>query len=162
MGRDAHRRAARNGAAPGVLDPYAERTVTAAAEGIIPATDTPGATDAGVTAFVDRMLSDWHTPDERERVLNGLRALDARSRERHGRDFADCAAPDQAAMLAALDDEVTALRRRDDPAADEHWFARFKFLTAFGYCTSEVAMHRTLRIYPLPTRYDGCAPIGPA
>lgn len=158
LGRDVHRRAAAPNAGLRVLSPHAERTVTAAAERIIPATDTPGATDAGVSAFIDKMLADWHTPAERERFLAGLPDLDTRCRTRGGRDFVHCAVADQVAVLTALDDDVTALRAGGGGAANQHWFAMLKYLTVYGYCTSEVGM-RTLQLYPLPSRYDGCAPI---
>lgn len=162
LGREVHRRAATDGSASRALDPHAERTVTAVAERILPASDTPGATDAGVTAFIDTMLTDWYTPAERARVLRGLRDLDARCRALRGRAFIDCSEPDQVAAVTALDDEVTARRRRGLRDANDHWFAMIKYLTVFGYCTSEVAMRRTLRAYPPPTTYDGCAPVGPA
>lgn len=162
LGRDVHGRAASDGATLRALDPHAERTVTAAAERILPAGDTPGATDAGVTAFIDKMLADWHTPAERDRFLAGLPELDARCRALRQRDFVDCDDADQTAVLTALDDEVTALRRRGaGPAANERWFAMLKYLTVFGYCTSEVGMRQTLRAYPPPTRFDGCAPLEP-
>jgi hypothetical protein len=154
----------RRPAAQGVraLDAHARRTVALAAERIIPASDTPGATDAGVVAFVDRMLADWYTADERDRVLAGLRELDGRCRALRGRDFADCDERDQVAVLTAFDDEVT--RRRRTPGSgnpNDHWFAMLKYTTVFGYCTSEVAMRRTLGAWPRPTRYDGCAPVPP-
>ena len=34
------------------------------------------------------------------------------------------------------------------------------YTTVFGYCTSEVAMRRTLGSWPRATLYDGCAPVG--
>ena len=135
-----------------VLDAHALQTVTIAAERIIPATDTFGATDAGVSAFIDKMLADWHTPAERDRFLAGLPELDARCRARAGKDFVDCAAADQVAVLTALDDEARSATSR------EHWFARLKYLTVYGYCTSEPGM-RALGLFPVPWRYDGCAPV---
>jgi hypothetical protein len=147
LGRDVHRRATAR-----VLSPHDERTVAAAAEGVL-----PGAPDAGASAFIDKMLADWHTPAERERFLAGLPELDTRGRMRGGRDFADCATADQVAVLTALDDEVTALRAaRGGIAANQHWFAMLKYLTVYGYCTSEAGM-RMLGLYPLAGRYDGCA-----
>jgi gluconate 2-dehydrogenase gamma chain len=148
FGRDVHRRGATTGRA---LDGHALQTVTIAAERIIPATNTPGATDAGVSAFIDKMLADWHTPAERDRFLAGLPELDARCRARAGKDFVDCAAADQVAVLTALDDEARS-------TSGEHWFARLKYLTVYGYCTSEPGM-RALGLFPLPWRYDGCAPV---
>ncbi len=64
LGRDVHR------GAP------VRRTLSAvdvAAERIL-----PGAAAANVGAFIDKMLTDWHTPEERERFLAGLKELDAR------------------------------------------------------------------------------------
>ena len=139
--------------------------VTAAAERIIPASDTPGATDAGVTAFVERMLADWYTPAERQRLLDGLADLDARSRAARDRDFIALGEADQVAILTAVDDEVTALRRSPTPGAgnpDDHWFSMLKFLTVWGYFTSEAAMRDTLGQWPMAGRYVSCAPYEPA
>ncbi len=145
LGRDVHRRAASH-AARHALTAHAEQTVAIAAERILPATDTPGATDAGVSAFIEKMLTDWHTPAERERFLAGLHDLDARCHARASHDFVDCSEADQVAVLTALDD------------AREEWFARLKYLTVYGYCTSEVGQ-RALGLWPQPWRYDGCAPV---
>ncbi|MGH7520605.1 MAG: gluconate 2-dehydrogenase subunit 3 family protein [Gemmatimonadales bacterium] len=149
LGRDVHRGA--GGDRPLLaLTAHAERTVAAAAERIIPATDTPGTTAAGVTAFIDKMLADWHTPAERDHFLAGLRDLDARCRARASHDFVACAEADQVAVLNELDAEAAPVR--------DHWFGRLKYLTVYGYCTSEAGM-RALGLFPLPWRYDGCAPV---
>jgi len=148
------------GPSGGVLDAHNRRTVVLAAERIIPAGETPGATDADVVTFVDRMLADWYNSDERDQFLAGLRELDARCRARHGKDFADCDERDQVAELTAFDDDAAARRRMPGANPNEHWFAMLKYTTVFGYCTSEIAMRRTLGAWPRPTRYDGCAPVG--
>src|SRR5688572_26542098 len=107
LGREIHAQ----GAGSPALSPAASRAVTAAAERILPASDTPGATDAGVTEFIDRMLSDWFHPDERAGFLAGIPELDRRSRARSGRAFADSTEADQVGVLTALDGELTALRQ---------------------------------------------------
>lgn len=150
--------------ASGALDARQSATVTAAAERIIPASDTPGATDANVTAFIDRMLADWYTPAERQRLLAGLAELDGQSRAAHGRDFVGLGEADQVEVLTAVDDEVTALRRTPSTGAgnpDDHWFSMLKFLTVWGYFTSEAAMRDTLGQWPMAGRYVGCAPYEP-
>jgi hypothetical protein len=149
FGRGVHRGAG-SGATP--LS-HVQRIVNIAAERIL-----PGATEANVGAFIDKMLTDWHTPEERERLLAGLRDLDARCQASARRDFVDCAEAEQVAVLTALDNEVTALRAGPgNQRANQHWFAMLKFLTVYGWCTSETGM-RALGLYPLPSRYDGCAP----
>lgn len=160
FGTGVHRQSAAMQQGARALDSHARRTVVLAAERILPASDTPGATDADVVSFIDRMLADWYTPEERDRFLTGLRELDARCRALRGREFADCEPADQVAVLTAFDDAVTASRRTPGGASpNDHWFAMLKYLTVFGYCTSEVAMRRTLGYWPRPTRYDGCAPV---
>lgn len=137
FGRDVHRRASQDPALR-ALSAQQARTVAVAADRILPGAD--------VRAFIDKMLADWHTPAERERFLAGLADLDKRCRARAAHDFVDCMEPDQVAVLTALDE------------AADHWFARLKYLTVYGYCTSEAGM-RLLRLHPLPMRYDGCAPL---
>ena len=150
LGRDVHRSG--DGAAR-ALTPHAERTVTIAAERIL-----PGAGAAAVTPFIDKMLADWYTPEERRRFLAGLPELDAKARARVSAGFLACAEADQIAVLTALDDEVTALRAASGNAANQHWFAMLKYLTVYGWCTSEAGM-RALGLFPLPGRYEGCAPV---
>ena len=72
----------------GALADYEYRTLSAPQQDlmaalvdqIIPATDTPGAAQAGVPQFADLMLTDWYAPDERAEFLAGLDAVDARAR----------------------------------------------------------------------------------
>jgi gluconate 2-dehydrogenase gamma chain len=148
LGRDVHLRGSGR-----ALGSHALQTVATAAERIIPATDTPGATDAGVAAFIDKMVTDWYTPVERTRFQAGLPELDTRCRARAGKDFVSSAESVQVAVLTELDSEAAGSR--------DHWFAMLKFLTVYGYCTSEPGM-RALGLHPLPGRYDGCAPIDAA
>ena len=153
LGRDAHARSGDGSLR--VLDAHADATVIAAAERVIPADGTPGATDAKVDRFIDHMLADWYPPAVRDRVLEGLKELDRLSRARNGRLFVDAAKSEQVALLTTLDQEATATR---PSSGDEHWFLTFKYLTVWGYCTSEVAQRETFKAYPFPGRYDGCAP----
>jgi gluconate 2-dehydrogenase gamma chain len=162
LGRDAHATPARDAAGHShgvVLDARAAAIVTAAAERIIPATDTPGATEAGVTAFVETMLSGWYAPADRDRLLDGLRELDLRAQSLYTRTFAGCNPAQQTALLATYDDVVSAMRAAQDTNANAHWFAILKYLTVWGYCTSEAGMRQMLGTWPLPMRYDGNATV---
>ncbi len=85
------------------LTPAQERLVAAVAEHVLPTTDTPGAREARVSEFVDRMLAEYYPAADRERFVAGLGRLDARARRRHGRAFLECSAPEQYAMVDALD-----------------------------------------------------------
>lgn len=159
LGEDAHRRVRDGTASPGVLTPVELAAVTAATECIIPRTDTPGATDAGVAAFIDVMLSEWYPAEDLERVRGKLAQLDAQAQRLVGKPFAKAPHERQVAIITVLDDEVTSLRRRNPAAANAHWFAILKYLTVWGYCTSEVAMREVLHSFPPPMDYNGAAPL---
>jgi gluconate 2-dehydrogenase gamma chain len=76
------------------------------AEQIIPTTDTPGAREAGVHRFIDRMLAEYYTPDERAAFLAGLADVDSRARAARGKTFVALSAVEQHALLVALDAEA--------------------------------------------------------
>lgn len=158
---DAAHRALRDQASVGwrALSASEARTVAIVAEHIIPRTDTPGATDANVTAFIDTMLADWYAPAEAQAFRTGLGELDARARALHNQAFMSCTGPQQIALVEAFDTAVTTMRTQRGTDANAHWFAVLKYLTVWGYCTSEPGMRRHLRSHPLPMRYDGNVPV---
>ena len=59
---------------------HQNETVATIAELIIPKTDTPGARDAGVPAFIDVMVADWGDDEQRQMFTTGLANVDERSR----------------------------------------------------------------------------------
>jgi hypothetical protein len=149
-GREVH---AAIGAAPqsgGALPADAMRVLTPMCERIIPADDTPGATEAGVPAFIAHMLANWYDEPDRARVVAGLASLDGITRTRHGQSFDACSIAQQDAMLLELD--------REGP---NHWFGLVKLLTIWGYYTSEIGVVDELGQVGSAGRYDGCAPYAP-
>ena len=144
--------------AASLLTPRRARVMAAMAEAIIPATDTPGASEAGVSDFVAALVDGWLDDDDRDRFLAGLDTVDPAARDRFGRDFADGAPDEQAALVGDLDAELT--RLRDDPDADEtrHFFHDVKRFTLTAYFTSEAGLeaigHRTTF-----RAFEGCAPL---
>jgi hypothetical protein len=124
--------------------------VTLLSDMIIPRTDTPGASDVQVTAFIDHLLAEWYRPDEVDPFLAGLEALDARARTEHGQRFVDLAEPARVALLTAID------RGKGERGSAEAAFARLKSLTVYGYFTSERVMTEVTREPMIPGRFDGC------
>lgn len=55
-----------------IFNAHQNETVATIAELIIPATDTPGARAALVNQFIDLIVAEWYTEEERSRFLNGL------------------------------------------------------------------------------------------
>jgi gluconate 2-dehydrogenase gamma chain len=95
---------------------------------IIPRTDTPGASDAGVPAFIDRRLAG--NPQLAALFRSGMKALDADSQTRFGAGFA-AVTPEQRVELLT-------------PRQEEPFFRAMKGLTVDGYYTSEAGLTQEL------------------
>jgi len=141
-----------------VLTPHQNETVATIAELIIPKTDTPGAREAGVPAFIDVMLADWGDDDQRKMFTDGLANIDERSRGAYAKDFIGCTPEQQAEVLQDLDYELARLR---DAKADtsRSFFGAMKWLTLTGYYTSEVGSTSELHYRVVPGRYEPCYPL---
>jgi gluconate 2-dehydrogenase gamma chain len=53
--------------------------LTAVADTMIPATDTPGAVGAGVPAAFDKLVANWASPAQRTQLLAALAAIDTKA-----------------------------------------------------------------------------------
>jgi len=150
------------------LAPLEEATVTRLADILVPQTDTAGATGVGVTAFVDLLLTDSMLPAQRDRFLEGLAAINARSQERYGSPLPSAKPADQETLVRALDEKLP--RRNPSPAearalaqapvSAERGYAVIKALVLLGYFTAEPVAKKLLINAPMiPGRYDGCIPV---
>ena len=150
---------ARMGSGLRTLDPHQHATVATVADLIIPATDTPPASAADVAGFVDVVLSDWYADDDKAAFLAGLTDLDARSHTAFGKDFVEGSPAQQAALLHELDDDTS--RWNDSPSktrGPEPFFHRIKWLTVYGYYSSEAGLVKDQRFEMIPGKYVPCAP----
>jgi hypothetical protein len=120
--------------------------VTTLADLILPRTDTPGASDVGVTGFIDHLLAHWYHDDERKDFLAGLAAIDQLA----GGRFAALTPTDQAALLTRIDGV------KGEHGTAEAEFQRLKSLTLYGYFTSEPVVRNVTREPLIPGRFDGC------
>jgi len=123
----------------------------AVADRILPSTDTPGAADVGVPAFIDRLYGEFMTPAERQMLTDGLNAVDAAARSAHGSGFSTLAADRQDALLRTI-----ALA---EEGRDQGFFRLIRSATILWYFSSEQVGRKVLHYDPVPGRYDGCVPI---
>ncbi|HWC75481.1 MAG TPA: gluconate 2-dehydrogenase subunit 3 family protein [Gemmatimonadales bacterium] len=156
MGRAVHRRV--QAGTLRALTPEQNETVATIAELIIPKTDTPGARDAGVPAFIDVMVAEWGDDDQRKMFTSGLANVDERSRASYGKDFVACTAQQQAEVLQDLDYELARLRDTKSDTS-KNFFQAMKWLTLTGYYTSEIGATSELHYRVVPGRYEPCYPL---
>jgi len=85
--------------------------------------------------------------------------VDARARAAFGADFLGATEAQRVTLLTQLDAEAQARAATPDPR-QQPFFRQMKFLTVFGYCTSEVGAKAELHYETIPGAYDGCGPFG--
>jgi len=142
-----------------VLDPHQNATIVAMTDLILPATDTPGAKDAKVNEFIDLLLAEWNEAEERERFLTGLAAVDTRAQATFGKTFVDGSPREQTELLTVLDHEAAQWNARRGPArGPEPFYRRLKWVTLFGYFTSQVGAEQEAHFAIIPGRFVPCAP----
>jgi glucoside 3-dehydrogenase (cytochrome c) hitch-hiker subunit len=166
------------GAQPGktyalrTLNPHQNDTVVAMIDQIIPATDTPGAKAARVNEFIDIILTEWATPEERDHFLSGLADVDKQSNTLFVKNFVEASPEQQLTLLCAMDESVAAesSRRAHHASADTNerdtqlqgrFFPVFKGITLHGYYTSEIGFTQELKLQIIPGAQHGCTPLGP-
>ena len=94
--------AARPAAQGSRLTPAQAAIAGAVADRIIPRTDTPGAADVGVPAFIDLLYGEFMTPAERKMLTDGLNEVDAAAKAAHGGSFSALTADRQDTVLRAI------------------------------------------------------------
>jgi len=156
LAQDTHDRAdafSRSGL--GVLDPHQLETIATIGDIILPRTDTPGARDVGVPAFIDLLMTEWYDDTERAQFLTGLAAIDADAAGAGGgaRDFISLRSAAQLALVGKLD-----IAEARPAGSAVQAFRTIKQLTVFGYFTSRPVQRDVLKVNIWPGRYDGCVP----
>ena len=145
-------------------------TVVAMIDQIIPATDTPGAKGARVNEFIDLILTEWATPEERRDFLDGLAGIDKQSQSLYGKNFSDATPEQQLVQLRAIDDAVMTNRSvrprhgntvpKPDSQLEGNFWEVFKRITIHGYYTSEIGFTQELKLEIIPGAHHGCTPLG--
>ena len=149
---------------PRTLNPQEEATVTAMADMIIPRTDTPGASDAGVVGFIDLILSEWYDAAERTHFLDGVAGVDSRTQNLFGKSFVDCSPEQRSEVLidlgAKMLQEAPPRGRRSSfellTPVERNFYSDFRRLTLTAYYTSEAGATKELHYEVIPDQYQGC------
>ncbi len=154
------------------LNPHQNATVVVMTDLIIPETDTPGAKGARVNEFIDVVLTEWATPEERQNFLQGLAGVDKQSQELFGKDYVDATPVQQVTLLRALDDYAAAERGEKpqkhgntvpefDTQLRGNFYDIFRGITLHGYYTSEIGFTQELKLQIIPGAQHGCEKLGP-
>ncbi len=143
---------------PQTLSASQNKLVVELTERIIPATDTPGAKAAKVNQFIDHMLTNWNTKEEKEFFLSGLEYVDTLSNGKYSQNFVDLSKEQKISVMEVLENEALEL---PDPKPDSDikpFFSMLKEFTIVGYYTSEIGASEELNSDLIPGYYNACMP----
>lgn len=122
--------------APKFFTPAEYRTAGVLADMIIPRDEKSGnASDAGVPEFMDFMMID--RPAGQKWMRSGLAWIDAQSKSRFGKPFADATEPQREAILNDIAWPARATAAVTDGVS---FFNRFRDLTSSGFWSSRIGV----------------------
>ncbi len=136
------------------------------AEVIIPKTDTPGAKDVGVPAFIDGMIFEVYPAAAKENFMKGLATFNEEAKKEYGDNFADCTTEQKNAFVKKQHDALAG----NKTDASQAWYRagnkdgrpfiiEMKELTLVGFFTSEAGATQTLQYNQVPGPFKGCVPL---
>lgn len=155
---DAHAASQKPGAAPRFFTPTQTSLIAAVADIMIPHTDTPGAIDAGVPAFVDSMFKDVYTKADQQRYLGALAAFN----QAGGKPFMQLDEAQRKALVTTL--HAKALSNTPDstlPPAED-FVMMTKKLTMLGFFMSEPGCTQVLQYIAVPGSLKSDIPLSQA
>lgn len=129
------------------------RVVTAVADIIIPHTDTSGALDANVPAFIDTVMAAVHTPEQQRHFRGGCAEFAARKDDR-GKPFLD---QERGAQTSAVKQALEAALAAD--AQPRPFILTARELTLLGFYTSQPGITENMEYQAVPTAFHGCVPV---
>jgi hypothetical protein len=155
---DAHAAAQAGGPAPQFFSTPQIDLIGAVADVIIPRSDTPGATDAGVPRFIDQMFKDVYTPDEQKRYLTAMAAFEKES----GKPFLQLDTAHRKALVTRLNEEALVKGKDLDPLSAASFVLMTKKLTMSGFFLSQPGCTQVLQYAAVPGAYHGDIPLSEA
>lgn len=158
--------------APVYLSPTQAAQLEQICEGILPKTDTPGATDAGVANHLDQALSVIYKNREADFFKKGMAVFVDRFGDNSDTKF-DKANTEQ--ITDAINDyfkkykaDETILKEyrasfnadgaKSDDFLETYFVTNVVDSTFWSYFTSELVGKEVMRYDPIPGKYEGCIP----
>jgi hypothetical protein len=141
------------GATSRFLDASGLALVAEIAEILIPKTETSGAKDAGVPAFIDAALGALYPAADQARFKSGLTQFESAARSA-GKPFLEQDAAARAAFVRGSLEAALAEDRDPKP-----FILMTRELTLLGYFSSKVGITENMEYVAVPTAYHGCVPL---
>jgi hypothetical protein len=132
---------------------------------IIPATETPGAKEAGVGDFVVSLVKYCTNKQTQNKFITGLTELVEYTHRQYNKSFQECSIQERIRVLEYFESQVRASRNLVDKVQNrllgEPFIVTLKKYTVIGYCTSEVGATQALAYDYIPGKFLGVVQLTP-
>ena len=149
--------------------------LTKICEGIMPKTDTPGATEAGVPNHLDSALASIYRSDEAAYFKRGLAVFVANFKANQKLDLNEATTEQvtdainayfekykaDSSILRAYRSEFRKEGEKDDAFVETYFVTNVVDSTIWSYFTSELVGKEVMAYDPIPGGYQGCIPYKP-
>lgn len=139
--------------------------LTELAETIIPATDTPGAKEAGAVDYMMNMLMECTDKKTLNRFITGLQELEAYTHSNYQRDFTECSEAEKGIIVQHFEEKSRPSHSLYEKAKNRFtgypFFMALKTYAVFGYCISEKGASMGMHYIAVPGKYLSCIPMDP-
>lgn len=129
---------------------------------ILPPTDTVGAKDAGVPAFIEHMVQTGLDVKSQNNFISGLQDVKAYCQSTYGKRFGALTLDEKNSTLLhfearahSFNDITTKVQKA---LLGKPFFATLRDLTIIGFCSSEPGMTQALAYDYIPGTFNGCVP----
>jgi hypothetical protein len=129
--------------------------ITEVCERILPKTETIGAKDAGVPAYIDNAISQVYKKEDAKKFIDALSKFDDVARDKFKNKFTAITDDKKDEVLNILAKEWKANKDKDGYYSV---FKEMRDLTITGFTTSEVGAKQFFVYDPVPGPYQGCIP----
>lgn len=142
-----------------------KKLLEALSETIIPATDTPGAIEAGVPDFIIKMVSENMNTVSQNRFIDGLKDIESYAVDTYGKSYISCSEEQKNTVMRYFEEKSKPLEgiagKVQRKVLGDPFFPILKEFTCIGYCTSMVGATQGLAYALVPGRFVGCVPMTP-
>jgi hypothetical protein len=125
-----------------ILTDIQQKMVAEIAEIIIPKTETPGAKDVGVPAFIEMMLKDCYKELDQQSFVEGLASLEKVK-------FLNLNSDEKKGVLKFLEQEAKKMTSKSTP-----FWRLIKELTLLGYFTSKAGLKASFEYVQIPGKLE--------
>ena len=142
---------------PHVLSDDQALHLTLLSDTIVPATETPSASEVHVPEFVDLIMTDVLSKDQSQLISEGMDKLNEISRDQTGKEFSGIIDSDRYKLIKTIDEAAFTIKKATD--FDESFLTSYRYLKSLiliAYFTSEEGVKQNLNYVVIPEKYEGC------